>query len=294
MLADVVERLANSGVPVLPVRFDQLPGDIVSTADLGRKLQLPESPALVLPGLSEGRLCVLVVDQLDAVSIASGRRAELWSLFEQLLREAERFPNMSLLVGCREFDLEHDHRMRAMKADSYRFSIAKLTSLTPEQIDAAVGATEVHALLRPVLAIPLHLSMFLSLSIGDRGSVRSRDDLFERFWADKEQRVSLRLGRPSGWTQIIGQLANWLSENQQLSAPLYALDEFASTDVAAMVSEHVLGLADGRYQFFHESFFRLRVFTRFAATGRSITELLLSSEQHLFRRTEVRPSALVP
>ncbi len=93
----------------LPIRFDQLPEGILTTTELGRRLLLPESPAMVLAGVARGAPSVLVIDQLDAVSLASGRRAELWSLFDRLYRESKRFPSMSMVVGCRDFDLEHDY-----------------------------------------------------------------------------------------------------------------------------------------------------------------------------------------
>lgn len=53
-LAAAAERLRGAGVPVLPIRFDQLPEGIVTTAELGRKLLLPESPVLVLAGVADG------------------------------------------------------------------------------------------------------------------------------------------------------------------------------------------------------------------------------------------------
>ncbi len=176
-LADVVERLRGFGVPVLTIRFDQLPEGIITTRQLGRKLDLPESPALVLAGVAGGAKSVLVIDQLDAISMASGRRAELWNLFEELRREAERFSGMSLIVGCREFDLEHDRRLRAMKADGSGFQIVELKPLSSDQVDAALKDAEidpsaVQATLKPLLTIPLHLSMFFSLAPADRISGR--------------------------------------------------------------------------------------------------------------------------
>jgi hypothetical protein len=86
---------------------------------------------------------------------------------------------------------------------------------------------------------------------------------------------------------VIDKLANWLSVNQQLSAPRFVLDEFAA-DAAAMASEHVLVLAEGRYRFFHESFFDYAFARRFAAGARTLVDLLLSGEQHLFRRAQAR------
>lgn len=290
--AGVLERLRTSTVPALPVRFDQLPEGILTTTELGAKLLLPESPVLVLGGIAAGRPCVLLVDQLDAVSLASGRRAELWSLFERLLRESDRFPEMSVIVGCREFDLEHDHRMRTLKADAGGFRQIILKPLSSDQVDVALRAAgtdpgAVAASLKPILSVPLHLSMFLNLEPRDRVGVRTRDELFDRFWTDVERRTDRRLGYKAAWTQVIDKLANWLSANQQLSAPRFVLDEFA-TDAAAMASEHVLVVAEGRYRFFHESFFDYVFARRFATGTRTLVELLLSGEQHLFRRAQTR------
>ncbi|WP_148314482.1 ATP-binding protein [Sorangium cellulosum] len=291
-LAGMVERLRAAGIIVLPVRFDQLPDGILTTTELGRKLLLPESPALVLAGVAIGAPSALIIDQLDAVSIASGRRAELWSLFEELRREAERFPSMSLFVGCREFDLEHDHRMRGMTADNSGFAIIKLKALSMDQVDKALRdigmePTVVQPSFKPILAVPLHLSMFLRLTPSDRSSVGNRDDLFDRFWIDTERRTDQRLGRKAAWTKVIDQLARWLSANQQLSAPQYVLDD-VSADAAAMASENVVVLAEGRYRFFHESFFDYAFARRFTTAGGRLIDLLLDGEQHLFRRAQVR------
>lgn len=291
-LADVVDRLRTAKIPVLPIRFDQLPDGILTTAELGRKLLLPESPVLVLAGLAAGSPSTLVIDQLDAISIASGRRPELWSLFDDLRREAERFPRMSILVGCREFDLEHDQRMRAMKSESSGFGIVRLKELSTEQIDVALrdAGTEpasVQTKLKSILTVPLHLSMFLRLTSSSRIGVQNRDELFDRFWEEEERRTDGRLGRKAAWTQVIDRLVEWLSAHQQLSAPKFVLDEF-SADVAAMASEHILVLAENRYRFFHESFFDYAFARRFAANGGGLVNLLWSSEQHLFRRAQVR------
>jgi hypothetical protein len=291
-LADLVERLRKSGTPVLAVRFDQLPEGILTTTALGRKMLLPESPALVLAGVAAGNTSVLIVDQLDAISIASGRRTEMWTLFDQLRREAEQFPNMSLVVGCREFDLEHDYRMRSMTTSGSGFAIARLQELSAEQVgnalrNAGIEPTSVQPALKSILTIPLYLALFLRSGSEGRTGVHNRDELFGTFWIETERRVDQRLGRKAAWTQTIDRLVNWLSENQQLSAPEHVLDEFR-TDAVAMVSEHFLVLADNRYRFFHESLFDYAFARRFSAKGGHLLDFLLAGEQHLFRRAQVR------
>lgn len=291
VLAGAVEKLRTSGIPVLPLRVDVLPAGILTTAELGQKLQLPESPVMVLAGIANGKSSMLIVDQLDALSFVAGRRSELWSLFEDLRREVERIPEMSLIVGCREFDLTHDHRMRILTADGTGFKVVKLKPLSSEQIDEALRVAEidpstVEASFKSILSTPLHLSMFLSLAPETRLGIRRRDELFDRFWSEGERRTNLRLGRKTAWAQVLDRLTSWLSENQRLSAPEYILDEFAD-DAKAMASEHVLILADGRYRFFHETFFDYAFARRFVAQGRRLCKLLVGDEQHLFRRAQV-------
>jgi hypothetical protein len=292
VLADIVTRLREQNTPVLAIRFDQIPDGIVTTTELGRKLLLPESPSLVIAALAHGGPCVLVIDQLDAVSIASGRRTELWALFDELRRETERFPSLYLLVGCREFDLQHDHRMRTMKAGEAGFTTVGLSPLSFQQVDAilqqrGIDPNGLQASIKPLLTLPLHLSIFLRLDPAARLGVRNRDELFDSFWMETERRTDHRLGRKAAWTQVIDRLANWLSDRQQLSAPKDVLDDFGP-DARAMASEHVLVLADGRYRFFHESFFDYAFARRFAASGQKLSDMLLGGEQHLFRRAQVR------
>jgi hypothetical protein len=291
-LGHVVESLQRSKVPVVPVRFDQLPDGILTTGELGRKLSLPESPALVLAGIAAGADCVLVIDQLDAISMASGRRVELWSLFESLRREAERFPNMALVVGCREFDLEHDQRMRAMKSSQSGFSLISLRAFSPEIVDAilqkaGLDITRVQPEIKTVLTLPLHMSMFLHLSPEAQFALHDRDGLFDSFWTEVERKANRRAERTVSWTPIIDTLTSWLSAHQRLSAPRDVLDDF-SADAAVLTSERVLILSDGQYRFFHEAFFDYAFARRFASQGKGLVGFLLAGEQDLFRRAQVR------
>ena len=291
-LASIVERLQAQGIPVLPIRFDTLPDGLQVTQKLGEVYDLPASPPIVLAGIASGGACALVVDQLDAISLAWGRRTELWSLFDQLRREVDHIPNMVLLVGCREFDLEHDLRMRALKAQNAGFRTVRLGPLTAEQVEAALedagtSPASVHGSLKQVLSLPLHLFMFLTLAADERVGIDSQDRLFDSYWKVSERRVRDRLGRKPEWVRVLDTLTIWLSDHQTLSAPDHVLDDFTD-DAAAMASEHVLVLAEGRYRFFHESFFDYAFARRFATRSEPLVGVLIASEQHLFRRAQVR------
>ncbi|RPJ57647.1 MAG: hypothetical protein EHM23_19820 [Acidobacteria bacterium] len=291
-LAHAVSRLQADGIPTLPVRFDEIPEGILSCSELGKRLGLPDSPVPVLAAAANGATCVLVIDQLDAVSLASGRRPELWNLFDDLRHQADTFPNVHMIVGCRAFDLEHDHRLRKLRAAEAGFAEVAVRLLSPEQLEeqlrvASVDPTAVSPDLKETLRLPLHLSMYLILRSEDRSRALSRDALYAKFWDRKRSDTNRRLGRRSEWVEVVDRLSGWLSEHQQISAPEYILDAVAE-DAKAMVSEHVLEFSGRQYRFFHESFFDYAFARRFIATAGKLLDLLNSGEQHLFRRAQLR------
>lgn len=286
-LAKFVEQLRAAGVPVLAIRMDVIDESVLTPQRLGETLSLPESPVTVLAGLADGAKCVLVIDQLDAVSLASGRRTDVWSLFERLVMESDVYPNLQLIVACREFDLEHDYRMRTLKAQSSGFKHVKIGAFDITTLDAILGERKVHPKLKPLLAIPLHLSLFLSLDRDQSEVLENRDELFGAFWLAKQRKTSHRLGRSCDFTGVIDRLTQRLSEHQELSAPAHILDDVRG-DADALTSERVLVLSEGRYRFFHESFFDYAFARRFTQKGGHLVGVLLSDEQHLFRRAQVR------
>ena len=87
---EIVEGLLGRRMEVLAFRLDRHVS-ATNTGDLGKRLGLEESPALMLAAAAEknGRTGVLVVDQLDAVSTMSGRSSEALDLVENLLEEAK-------------------------------------------------------------------------------------------------------------------------------------------------------------------------------------------------------------
>ena len=289
-LAQTVSRLREADIPTLPIRFDTVPSATATTRELGQHLNLPESPVRVLDGVAGEQRSVLVLDQLDAVSLVSGRRADLWELFQKVVREAVQVPTMCVIVGCRAFDLAHDHRLRELKEEGSDFQIVKLEPLTDEQVKEVVGDdTPLAGTLMPVLTNPLHLSMFLDLSRDERSSLHGEGDLFDHFWEQKEQGVRQRMDQTCDWARVLRRLTERMSARQDpgLSVPESVLDEERAT-AQAMASEHVLILENKRWRFFHESFFDYAYARRFAASDDKLLDLLRGGEQHLFRRSQVR------
>jgi hypothetical protein len=291
VLAQCLAQLEISHTPFLCLRMDALE-PCATSRQLGGQMDLPASPATVLAGIADNAQCVLVIDQLDAMSLVSGRNPLMWQVFSELCDDVRRYPHMKMILACRDFDLEHDHRLRGFGDDKSGFTKFQLGRLTDTEVRAAVDRAgfpqiSLNTQQLEILGIPFHLQLFLQ---GDPlNSFNTIGELYDRYWTRKQQDLKVFLGRAPHWNQVIDALTTRMSAQQLTFAPMSVTDDWAD-DARAMASEHVLikDEKNRRYRFFHESFFDYAFARRFCATERSVVEFLQSSEQHLFRRAQVR------
>ena len=290
----VIEELLEAGTQVLALRADRLEPTQLPD-DLGKQIGLPGSPANVLAAVAQGSQCVLVIDQLDALSLASGRNTNLFDCVYEILAQAQAHPNMRILLACRKFDLDNDYHLRQLKEED---GVAEAVVVEPlshqivHDVVAGIGL-DANALTfkqLDLLSVPLHLKLLSELETDieiHRLNFETAQDLYERFWEYKQLVMRERLGQPVQWTQVVYGLCDYMHERQTLSAPEVVVEEW-NTDTKAMVSENVLVLENKRYSFFHEGFFDYAFARRFAGGSQSLLGLLVSGEQRLFRRAQVR------
>ncbi|MEV7599740.1 hypothetical protein AB0O91_20390 [Kitasatospora sp. NPDC089797] len=292
VLHQVHTVLAEQAVPTLAFRLDRME-PFSSTHELGRRIGLTVSPVSALGVAAEGRTCVLIIDQLDAVSLASGRIPDTFDAVADLVGEAAAHPAMRVVLVCRAFDVEADPRIRRLTEAEPCTHIA-VESLSDEQIDTAVtamglDAAELSQAQRTLLRSPMNLVLLAQTA--DQGgalSFQTTRQLFDAFWDSKRQACARR--RPSvRFHEAVSAVAAAMSARQRLSVPYNLLDadELASgTDV--LVSEQVL-VRDGRQlAFFHESFFDYAFARGSLLRNETLESFLLGGNQELFRRGQVR------
>ena len=77
VISQTLQRIQDKDWPMLALRVDRLEPS-PTPSELGNSLGLSASPVSVLAGIADGRDCLLVIDQVDAVSHASGRNPEFF------------------------------------------------------------------------------------------------------------------------------------------------------------------------------------------------------------------------
>lgn len=291
-------RQGDSPVAVLAFRLDRL-DPVASTEEIGEQLGLEESPAFVLATAAEAMSseAVLVIDQLDAVSTTSGRSADFFDVVEDLLSEVRSLRvrvKFHVVVVCREFDWKNDHRLRPLLPENS--PNITVTDFSLDEVKSALATSGFNTELfgarqLELLCLPQNLALFLDAHYDphSRPMFSSPKELFDQYWKEKRWRVNERTAPSSDhWSGVIQVLCDEMTSSQQLSVLKEKLDQFPNDYLDQMASEGVLSFDGNRYGFGHESFFDYCFARGFVAKDESLTAFLVNSEQHLFRRAQVR------
>ena len=294
VITQTLQRIQEKDWPMLALRVDRLEPS-PTPSQLGRSLGLSASPVSVLAGIADGRDCLLVIDQVDAVSHASGRNPEFFDCISAMLHQALAYENIRVLSACRKFDIDNDPRIRELTKEG---GIAK--EIPVEQFDEETVRTLTEKLgidpkkLDPkqvdLLRLPIHLKLLeeaLSDVDGDATGFQTPKDLFDRFWSYKLKVMHRRVD-PTRVEGVLDRIVKTMTECQALSVPAGLLDEYEDA-VSVMVSENVLVRDGQRISFFHESFFDY-IFARrmISSPDFDLVSYILEQGQSLFIRSQVR------
>ena len=109
VVSQFLSTIDAQGWSTLLLRVDHMP-PVPTPIQLGRALGLTKSPVAALADIAGERNCLLVLDQLDALSLASRRHPGFFECVIAILRQSRRHPNMKILLACRQFDIEDNRR----------------------------------------------------------------------------------------------------------------------------------------------------------------------------------------
>ncbi|MGY3089940.1 hypothetical protein ACVWYF_002988 [Hymenobacter sp. UYAg731] len=298
VMRDIYYELRRRHIPVLALKADRL-----RTASKGELLERIQQEGLAHPLFqaltvlsSPSQPAVVLVDQLDALSLClSTDRSPLRS-YAELLTELSILPNVRFIMACRSFDLQYDPDLSQFNS-AERVEIPLLNDQQIIEALQAFASTETAAslpvLLRELLRTPLYLELYTSLEPEDRGDspITTAQELFRRFLNQKILRdLPTHLTREQVESSL-NRLAVDLQRLQTLALPARPYEEEDSGAIEWLASRGVLLKLPGRpqmLQFFHQSFFDFIFARQFVRGKQSLTKLILNSDQGLFFRATVR------
>ncbi|MBI4641385.1 MAG: hypothetical protein HY731_11865, partial [Candidatus Tectomicrobia bacterium] len=154
---------------------------------------------------------MLVIDQLDAVSLASGRHPQFFDCVDEIIKQAQVHPQMHILMACRKFDLDNDHRLRRLTGQhgiANTVTMSRLPHATVQEVVAKLrlDTGRLNNKQLDLLSVPSHLNLLAEVaedSTIDALDFKTAKDLYDRFWDRKQAVIRERLGRSIQWAHVV-------------------------------------------------------------------------------------------
>src|SRR5258706_7367560 len=291
IMLGVLIRLSEANVPVLAIKADSLSG-IRNTSDLATRLNLPLTVKDLATTLAKDGIFVVVMDQLDALSMNLSRDQPTLDVMLNTLAVLRDIENVRVISSCRTFDLNHDPRLSGITPDK-KFPLLPLTDQQVTSVLESLSIDPVRLLPshRSLLTNPLHLSLYAQLvADNDRSNVQESfgtlQELYEALWQKHIANTAPAAPPASECIAAVYALVDAMQSNPLLTAPLGVLDRHAE---AARYLQQVNFIRRERnnYLFAHQTLFDYCYARRFVAASRSISREILAGPQGLFERSQL-------
>lgn len=291
----LLARLDGDPRAKLAIRLDQV-AKVATLGQLGdATIEIADSPAVVLEQIGGRQPSILFIDQADAVSEMSGRASEIRAILLRLVNQARFYGHVTVVFSCRSFDLDNDHAFKALvnAPDSLRIDVGPLRwadDVMPVLTALGIGVGRAGAKIQALLCQPIGLAIAAELARAgpvDLSHVEHLSQLYDELLKLREREIRTR-SQPS-WSvyEALAAVAASMSKREDLAVPSMVLDRFPGA--FDILQQSGLVVAHGpKLALMHESLFDYLHARAFVNEGHSLETFLLSSEQTLFRRTQVR------
>jgi len=292
VLKETLKTFKENNWQIISFSIDKL-NLLNSPEELGKILYGKEiSPSKMLNNIAVGKNCLLVIDQLDALSTVSGRNIENWNIINKILKESGSYENLKVIIACREFDLEKDYNLKEFLKNKnqniHKLKIDKLDSDDVKNCLVKMGIDESNIKNEKIsfFSLPLHLKVLAEIYDSSKDNslnYLTRVDLYNEFWERKRQKLN-----NSNWINIVNLMVEYLNKNKKLIAPESIFEKYSGL-LNSMISENVFNKKDNYISFFHETFFDY-CFARLLASeaDKTLLNFIEDSDQSLFIRSQVR------
>lgn len=300
VLRDVLLALEGTGAAVLAIKADQQLSGIESPEDLRASLRLPDSIERVVSRLAEAGDVVVMVDQLDALSLSMAHDQKALNVVLDLVARLRLIGGVRILVSCRTFDLNNDPSLRRLGVNK-RFSIPELTEEEVRLVFEGSGGDfeRLSPATQKLLRIPLHLDLFaLAMESDERGRVQSvahgilsLQDLYALLWRNVVRKPDADAPPISSRERVLSLLTEYMNREQRTSAPQSVVtgtgDRELEKAATWLASEGILIPGTIEWSYLHQTFFDYCYAKEFAERGHSLSETVVSGDQGIFARPQI-------
>jgi len=295
---DVLCALEDAGVTVLAIKADQQLSGLASHEQLQAALRLPEPVERVIGRLAALGPVVVIVDQVDALSLSLARDQRALDLVLELVARLRLIPGVRVLLSCRAFDRNGDPRLKRIEVRR-EFPLA---GLPDDMVGAILGLLGVAAeslspATRELLRVPLHLDLF-AMAVQARearlpdprlyGAIVTLQDLYHLVWRDVILRADPTGPLASERVEVLERMTERMAREQRTTLPqaMFTTAEAGHLERALgwLASAGILVPGGTEWGLLHQTFFDYCYARRFVERGEPLAAVLVGARQGLFER----------
>ncbi|MFL6227833.1 MAG: hypothetical protein ACJ741_03530 [Pyrinomonadaceae bacterium] len=297
---DVLIALEEAGETVLAIKADQQLSGINGHEDLRPHLRLPDSVERVVGRLAAAGRVVVLIDQIDALSLSMARDQLALNVVLDLVARLRLIPGVRVIVSCRTFDLNNDPSLSQQLGSGKRFSIPELSEDEIREILGHMGGDyeRLSPATRQLLKTPLHLDLFALATDAQTAAgteepsaahgVFSLQDLYALLWRTVVRKAVDGAPPAPQREHVLSLLTDYMNREQRTSAPQSVLSDSTLNDAASwLASEGILVPSRAEWSFLHQTFFDYCYAKGFVERGDSLSETVLREDQGLFARPQI-------
>ncbi len=287
VMARLLTKLEERGTTVVTLKADLVSGRRTEN-ELQEWFHLPISLEDSIRLVASHTQVVVLVDQLDALSLALSQDFPMLDLIYRFILVVAEIPNVRVVISCREFDLNFDPKLSAFNRNAFkRFSLPPLMDEQIQEALASVGMMDfgrISVRMRALLAIPLHLSIYADLVLSDGDQIDeqfySLNQLYDKLWQRRIDTSSI-----TNISKTIYDLADRMWNTRRLAVPVGVLDdqEYKQAKIYLQTINFIKE-QHGSFIFFHQTLFDYAYARHFVAGGNLIGDFILASTQGLLER----------
>jgi 5-methylcytosine-specific restriction endonuclease McrA len=285
LLAEVANALIKDDVRVLAIKADLLDPAIETEDDLAEWLGLTIRPSAMLWRISQLRPVVLMIDQLDALAGYTDIKTGRLSVLLSLVRRVSGLTNVHVVLSAREFEYEHDARLKTITAETIHLHLPPWSEVVPVLEHHGFEPAGWPADAQEVLRSPQALKTFLKLEERSSEPFRKYQLMLDQMWAETITR------QPSGsrLAKLVTDIADQMAEKEVLWLPAARFDQH-SEDITYLVRAGMLsdlGQAGSKIGFSHQTMFEHALARSFTRSQGRLSEFTIARQTSLFVRPKL-------
>lgn len=297
-LQEVIEELKRRGTPYLSIKLDKCDPDS-SANQFGKSLDLQESPVFALNGISGGKPCVLIFDQLDALRWTAAHSSNALSVCKEIIGQMRAINRrkegkISILFASRTVDLENDAGIKELFREDEEhkddlWEQVKVDILSPSEVENVVGKRfdNMSSRLKRILQTPSSLYVWTQLSDEDKSrDISSVFQLMQRWWEQILAKSEESGVRSEIADKTKNKLVSYIESNNITAVPRVLLPYYADVLEVFLSCGLILKVGNG-VAFAHQSifdYFITQAFLDKVFSGDSIVECISPYEQQTPQR----------